>query len=194
VTRGGFKKNSQPITEVSRPFSSAGAAPIDLGSKDAAMLPNLPAGGWSAHVTGVDGTTGIALAEIYDPAPAEGARLVGVSARAHVGTGANILIGGFVISGNLPKTVLIRAVGPSLAQFSIGGLLADPKLELYSGSTLLQTNDNWIGDTAVDQPAVVGGNATFSVAVADPSQVLYYWYRNGTLVPGADGRFSTSRN
>lgn len=51
------------------------------------------------------------------------------------------MIGGFIITGTQPKKVIIRAIGPSL---SISGKLADPTLELYSGSTLLESNDNWI--------------------------------------------------
>jgi hypothetical protein len=58
-----------------------------------------------------------------------------------VETGDNVLIGGFIVTGTQPKKVLIRAIGPSL---SIAGHLDDPKLELYSGPTLLETNDNWV--------------------------------------------------
>ncbi len=57
-------------------------------------------------------------------------------------TDDNVLIGGFIVSGTQSKKVVVLATGPSLSQF-FSGTLADPVLELYSGSTLLETNDNW---------------------------------------------------
>jgi hypothetical protein len=57
--------------------------------------------------------------------------------------GDNVLIGGFIITGNDPKKVIIRGIGPSLAAFGIQGALADPTLELHQGSATLTTNDNW---------------------------------------------------
>jgi hypothetical protein len=87
---------------------------------------------------GQRGGTGVALAEIYDAtAPAtftvSTPRLTNVSARTRVGTGDDILIAGFSISGSTNRTVLIRAVGPTLATFNVPGALANPRLELYSG-------------------------------------------------------------
>jgi cell division septation protein DedD len=73
-----------------------------------------------------------------------------ISTRVRVETGNNVLIGGFIITGTQPKKVLIRAIGPSL---SIAGHLDDPKLELYSGKTLLETNDNW-GDSPEKQAII----------------------------------------
>src|SRR6185436_12659650 len=99
-----------------------------------------------AHTTGLvrpNGSTGIALVEIYDTDTASTGRLMNVSARMYVTTGEGTLIGGLVISGNAPKTVLIRGVGPSLAQFAVGGVLADPKITLYAGSAAIASNDNW---------------------------------------------------
>jgi hypothetical protein len=69
--------------------------------------------------------------------------LLNISARGVAGTGSNALIGGFVIRGSQPVSVLVRAQGPSLAQFGVTGALADTTLELYSGSTLLMSNDDW---------------------------------------------------
>jgi len=59
-----------------------------------------------------------------------------------VQTGENVLIGGFIIMGTDAKKVIIRGIGPSLAQF-FNGALPDPTLELYQGNTLLMMNDNW---------------------------------------------------
>lgn len=72
-------------------------------------------------------------------------RLLNISTRIRVQTGDNVLIGGFIIAGRDPKKVIIRGIGPSLSS-SIAGALADPTLELFQGSTLLATNDNWRTD------------------------------------------------
>ena len=71
----------------------------------------------------------------------ESSRLANISTRLDVGTGDNVLIGGIIVSGTTPKSVLIRAIGPSLP---LNGALADPVLELHDANTLLETNDNWI--------------------------------------------------
>ena len=58
-------------------------------------------------------------------------------------TGDQVLIAGFIVTGNDPKTVLIRGLGPSLADAGVTGALADPTLELHQGSSPVATNDNW---------------------------------------------------
>ena len=72
-----------------------------------------------------------------------------VSARNQVGTGDNILIAGFAISGSGTKALLIRAVGPGLSAFGVPGILADPKLEIFNNiGTKVAENDNWSSDLA----------------------------------------------
>jgi hypothetical protein len=68
--------------------------------------------------------------------------LLNVSTRLQVGTGDNVLIGGFILIGNGNKTVIFRAIGPSLAGSVVGAML-DPKLEFFSGNTSIGRNDNW---------------------------------------------------
>jgi hypothetical protein len=71
-------------------------------------------------------------------------RQLNISTRGSVGTGDAALIGGFIISGPTSKEVLLRAIGPSLSDFGLTGLLQDPVLELHDdGGALLFTNDNW---------------------------------------------------
>jgi hypothetical protein len=70
-------------------------------------------------------------------------RLLNISTRAHVGTGEQVLIAGFVIGGTGPKQVVIRGIGPSLSSFGLTGVLANPTLELHRGTTTLATNDDW---------------------------------------------------
>ena len=72
-------------------------------------------------------------------------RLLNIATRLRVQSGENVLIGGFIITGNDPKKVIIRAIGPSLSQF-FSGVLSNPTLELFQGSTLLQSNDDWKTD------------------------------------------------
>jgi T5SS/PEP-CTERM-associated repeat protein len=69
--------------------------------------------------------------------------LLNISTRLNVQTGDNVLIGGFIITGTDPKKVIIRGIGPSLANVGVQGFLADPILELHDANTTLETNDNW---------------------------------------------------
>jgi hypothetical protein len=103
-------------------------------------------------VTGADGGTGVVLAELYDATPAgtfrstSSPRLINASARTQVDVGDNVLIAGFAVGGSTSKTVLIRAIGPTLTGFGVNGALADPKLELSQGGTIIAANDDWGGD------------------------------------------------
>jgi hypothetical protein len=92
----------------------------------------------------VNDATGIGVVEAYDLDPAADSKLANISTRGLVQTGDNVLIGGFIIVGQNPLKVIIRAIGPSL---SVPGPLGDPTLELRSGNgTLLASNDNWRSD------------------------------------------------
>ena len=122
-------------------FQSAGAfAYPSATSLDAALVASIN-GGRTAHVYGRTG--GAVLVEGYDVGTGDAQRFTGLSARNRVGTGANILIAGFSLSGAGMRNLLIRAVGPTLGVFGVPGVLADPKLEIYQGSTKIGENDNW---------------------------------------------------
>ena len=69
--------------------------------------------------------------------------LANISTRTRVETGDNVLIGGFIITGDVPKRVLIRAIGPSLQAFGISGTLQDPTLDFVQSGTTIASNDNW---------------------------------------------------
>ena len=140
---------------------------LDPASRDAALLRPLAAGSYTAEISGTDPAAhGVALAELYDTAPTSGARLVNVSARAQV-AGGNLLVAGFSISGNVPRRVLIRAIGPALTAFGVGGALANPRLELYRGSTLVQANDDW-GFPGPGGTAATALSAAFAAVGAFP--------------------------
>ena len=76
-----------------------------------------------------------------------------------VQTGDNVGIGGFIISGTAPKHLLLRAIGPSLAQFGVPNALADPVLELHRGPFATITNDNWRDDPAQEAAILATGLA-----------------------------------
>jgi hypothetical protein len=108
---------------------------------ESAILRTVDAGAYTAIVRGVNNTSGVALVEVYDLTPSLESKLANISTRGNVQTGDNVLIGGTIITGNAPQTVLVRALGPSL---SLAGGLADPTLELHDGNgNLLSSNDNW---------------------------------------------------
>ena len=77
-----------------------------------------------------------------------------ISTRSFVQTGEHVMIGGFIVQGSGPKSVIIRAIGPELTQYGISDALADPKLELDNGTgALIGTNDDW-------QTTIIGGVIT----------------------------------
>jgi hypothetical protein len=101
-----------------------------------------------------------------------------LSTRGQVGTAANVLIAGFVVAGDTPKRVLVRAVGPSLAAFGVTGVLADPQLQIFGGGTLVLENDNWGGTPALITAAGQVGAFPLDAASRDAAVVA-------TLPPGA---------
>jgi arylsulfate sulfotransferase len=79
--------------------------------------------------------------------PTVGPQALNLSTRGVVSGGDNVLIGGFIVTGTEPKTMVLRALGPSLSGFGLSGVLADPVLKLYNSShTLIASNDNWQSD------------------------------------------------
>lgn len=146
-----FENNDWP-GNLAGMFTSVGAFSFPSGSRDAAFVQSLNA----AHSIQARGTgSGVVLVEAYDTGAITTARMVNVSARNRVGTGDDILIAGFNITGAGPKQLLIRAVGPKLSAFGVGGVLNDPKLEIYnSAGAKLVENDSWSGALAATFSAV----------------------------------------
>lgn len=148
------------------------------------MATTLPGGSYTLQTAGQSGDTGIALAEVYD-ATASGSytratpRLINLSARVQVGSGGNILIAGFAIGGTTSATVLLRASGPALVPFGVAGSLADPQLQLYSGSTVVGSNNGWGGSAQIAATAASVGAFGWTSATSRDSAILV------TLPPGA---------
>jgi hypothetical protein len=123
----------------------SGLAPTE--DKESAILMTLEPGLYTSIVRGVGGTTGVALAEVYDLDRTVDSKLANISTRGFVQTGDNEMIGGLIILGDTDTDVLVRAIGPSLTDFGVSGALADPTLELHDGNgALLASNDNWRSD------------------------------------------------
>ncbi len=171
---------------LSAAFAQVGAFAYTSGtSKDAAVSSGaLPVGAYTVQITGVGGATGVVIAELYDATPAASftsatPRLINVSVLKQINAG-EILTAGFVIGGSGSKTVLIRAVGPTLglAPFNIGGVMADPKVDLFSGQTVIAANDNWGGGTRLASAFASVGAFTLSATSKDAAILV-------TLQPGS---------
>jgi hypothetical protein len=162
-------------------MTAAGAFALLPSSKDAALLTTLTASGNTAPVSAPEGASGVVLLEVYDASSATTPSLVNASARAYVGTGENVLIPGFVIGGSGTLRVLIRAVGPTLANFNVAGALADPTITLYRDKIVLATNDNWssaANASAIASTATAVGAFTLSAGSKDAAVLT-------TLTPGS---------
>ncbi len=181
ATNDGWAGNAQ----IASTASAVGAFSwTNTSSHDAALLVSPAAGSYTAQISGESNDTGVALVEVYDATPAgthtpTDPRLVNISARVQVGTGGNILIAGFVIGGSTARTVLVRASGPALVPFGVAGTLPDPELQLFSGSTLLASNNGWGGTTEVSSTASSVGAFGWSSPTSNDSALLL------TLPPGA---------
>jgi hypothetical protein len=113
-------------------------------SLDAALIAAV-SGQRTAHIVAPAGTAGEALVELYDLGEGNASRLINVSARNRVVGDSELLTAGFVINGNVPKRLLIRGIGPGLAEFGVAGALGDPRLRIFRGDEVVAENDNWGG-------------------------------------------------
>ena len=118
---------------------------------ESAVARGLAPGAYTVIVTGKDATPGIGLVEVYDISPLTTTKFVNMSTRGSVGTGDNVLISGFIIGDVDSATVVVRALGPSLAAYGVSGVLSDPTLTIYdSNGSAIATNDNWQDDLNAD--------------------------------------------
>jgi hypothetical protein len=156
---------------------------------EAAILVDLPSGQYTAVASGVAGSTGIAIVELYE-VPPDGpvtSTMTSISNRGFVGIGNQVMIPGFVVSNHGPKTFLIRAVGPALNgdPFNVSDTMVDPQLTVFrresnGAETNILSNDNWSENPDAAHTDLVS------------SQVLAFELENGsadaslvaTLLPG----------
>jgi hypothetical protein len=119
-----------------------GLAPANL--LESATVQTLAPGAYTVIVTGHDMTAGIGLVELYDLSTLSDSTLENISTRGSVGTADEVLISGFIVGDVGSATVIVRALGPSLASHGVTGALSDPVLTIYdSTGAAIATNDNW---------------------------------------------------
>lgn len=122
---------------------AVGAGSRVLDQNDTALLVELEEGLYTAIVRGQNDSTGVALVEAFE-VEQNLTRMLNISARALVGTGTEVVIPGFVVEGDLPSRVLIRAVGPSLESRGVAGFLAHPQIRIFDiNGTPIASNDGW---------------------------------------------------
>jgi sugar lactone lactonase YvrE len=134
-------------------IQSSGLAPSD--DREPAILTTLAPGTYTVVLRGVQGTTGTALNELYDLNP-QNSRISAIGSRGFVGSGGGVQSSALVVNGGSgTQSVLIRALGGSLAT-AVSGALADPELDLYdTNGTPVASNDDWQSNTDSTQvPAV----------------------------------------
>ena len=123
--------------------------------------------------------TGIGLIELYDSgSDTDSSKLSALSVRGQVGTGAHVLIVGFIISGSAAKQVIIRGVGPNLAASEVIGYMNDPQLTVFDGSgAQIGSNDDWGGGSTLANAFTTVGLASMPAASKDAAMLV-------TLAPG----------
>ena len=136
-------------------------------------------GTYTLVTTSASGATTSKVIALGVTSSAAASQMSNVSALAYVGSGSKSLSVGFVINGAVARTVLIRAIGPGLSAFGVGGILPDPQLALFSGSTQLASDTGWGGDSLlVSASAAVGAFPIANSTSADSMLLI-------SLPPGA---------
>ncbi|HET9577763.1 MAG TPA: Ig-like domain-containing protein, partial [Usitatibacter sp.] len=155
-------------------ISASGFAPGD--SRESAVMLSLAPGAYTAIVSGSGGMTGVGIVEVYEVDHPE-VPVTGISTRGQVLASNDVMIGGFVISGSSPKTVIVRARGPSLASQGVAGALSDPTLQLIraSDNATVAVNDDWASAPNASQISASG----YAPSDSRESAILV------TLAPGA---------
>lgn len=141
ITNDDWKINAVTGESQQSAIEASGLAPAN--DLEAAIIAELPPGAHTAVVRGKDGAVGVGLAEVFVLDGDSPAQLANIATRGRVETGENVMIGGLIVGGSAPSDVLVRAIGPSLAE-QLTGALEDPVLELYDiNGGLIATNDDW---------------------------------------------------
>lgn len=190
LTNGNWT-DSANIAAITTRAQEVGAFPLRSGSTDAAELASLPPGTYTVVSRSSDpDARGIALAEVY------GRSLANISTRGRVEGGEGALIAGFVVNTLEPGPLLIRGIGPGLADHGVAGVLADPILHVYrhepdGSTTLIGTSDNWSDD---DRASLTTGAAVqtgaFPLTAGSADAALFVQLPGGTysaVVQGANG-------
>jgi len=165
-------------------IQASGFAPTN--DLESAIRTTLAPGAYTAVVTGVGNGSGVGIVEVFEVDLPE-IPLINISTRGQVLTANDVMIGGFIIQGDAPQTVIIRARGPSLVPFGIPNALLDPVLQLFDGPTPIATNDDWqLQATPADLARIQGSG----FAPSDTREAVI----SITLPPGAYTAIVTGKN
>lgn len=139
--RWGDSVDPDAIAEASLKTGAGAGKPLQ--PNDTAMLVELEQGLYTAIVSSQNETSGIALVEAFEVSD-NLTRMTNVSARAFIGIGDEVVIPGFVVDGDLPSRVLIRAIGPGLKKQDVAGVLEFPEITVYDAKGQpIAHNDGW---------------------------------------------------
>ncbi|MFO1449916.1 MAG: delta-60 repeat domain-containing protein [Opitutaceae bacterium] len=170
--------------ELASSFASAGAFPLATDSRDAALKISLPPGGYTVHARDAAGAAGVVLIEVYAaPLVGQVSHLGALSARGPVAAGADALIAGIVITGDAPRTMLVRGIGPGLASFGVADALSEARVTLFdSTGQPLAENAAWsrlpTAQAELASAASVVGAFPLSAGSGDAALLI-------TLAPGS---------
>jgi hypothetical protein len=116
--------------------------------RESVIVATLPPTAYTTILSGKNNTIGTGLVEIYDGNVATDSQLANISTRGFVQAQDKVMIGGFTLGNNNNNArIAIRGIGPSLSQFGLNNVLADPTLELHNANgTTLIANDDWTDD------------------------------------------------
>lgn len=189
--RGWDSAGADEVTALRAMMGGAGAFALAARSGDCALVATLEPGAYTAPVTSLDGGTGIALVEVYELERGGAGRLKNLSTRARVAPGAGVAIPGLVISGDTARRLLVRAVGPGLGAFGVGGVLARPSLVVLGGAQPVAANAGWEASAAPPEIAAAAnrvGAFALQPGQADAALVATLPPGGWTIqVSGADG-------
>ena len=162
------------------PSQAAQLTALGLGLQnpnESGIVASLPPASYTAILAGKNGGTGVGLVEVYDTNQASNSQLANISTRGFVLIGNNVMIGGFILGGSNNTHVVVRGLGPSLGQFGLSPVLANPTLVLHDGNgAVLVSNDNW-----QDDPASASQLIALGLAPQEPAESGIY----ASLPPGA---------
>ena len=175
-------------------MSAVGAFPLTAGSRDAALVATLSPGSYTAQVSGVGNTSGVAILEVYDVSGS--ARLLNLSTRALVGSANQTFFSGLsVAAGGGARRVLIRAAGPALGALGVGGTLTDPAIAVLDSAGRQipgGANDNWETAGAATLRAAFTAAGAFPFAAGSRDSALLLDLAPGNYTIQANGVGNTT--
>lgn len=183
--------DSSVASSLAEEMERVGGFALEAGSSDSADILSLGSGLYTVIMSNGGGEGGVGLLELYDAdLDNSEASLSNISIRGRSGLGEEVLIVGFVIQGNLPKRVLIRAVGQGISD-KVNAVLMDPTLRLFRGQNVIDSNDDW--DAHQERPqleAYMESSGDLALEEGSGDSALFVWLEPGlytAIVSGNNG-------